>query len=227
MISKLTKHFFFVFAFIVIFGCKQKNELQNDNDSLKTVVLKQEKIPDVNQFQSVNSIIVRDKTISLGMLSDDFFKVTTGKKIFNDQENIGKDVLKDPNNLNSLLITYHYKMEDKFINIIMSRPVDPGPYRIKEIHVKHVDTKEVSENPQKLKFKSVKKFNVAGFLLKVGQDAYIPQGHLESYFVKNEGDVLSTHDSHYSVEGKTIIITYGPSSDGPYIVTAIKISEEK
>ena len=45
--------------------------------------------------------------------------------------------------------------------------------------------------------------------------------------MKNAGDILSTHESHYLIEGKTIIITYGPSSEGPYIVTGIKISEEK
>ncbi|MGB5529354.1 MAG: hypothetical protein WBQ32_05235 [Ignavibacteriaceae bacterium] len=227
MISKLPKHFFFVIVFLIIISCKQKNELPIDKESSNSAVLKQEKVPDVNQFESVNSVIVGGKTISLGMLADDLFAVINGRKIFTDEEHIGKDVIKDPNNSNSLLVTHHYKTEDKLIDIFMSRPADPGPYRIKEILVKKIDTKEVTEKPKTLVFKNVKKVNVAGFLLKVGQDAYVPQGRLESYFVKNEGDILSTHDSHYSVEGKIIIITYGPSSDGPYIVTGIKISEEK
>ena len=140
MIFKLSKQFLLVFVLLVIIGCKQKNELPKNQELPNSTVTKEENVSDVNQWQSVNSVVVRGKTISVGMLSDDLFtKAPNGKKILTDEEHIGKDVSKDPTNPNSLLVTHHYKTEDKFIDIVMARSEDPGPYRIKDILVKKSD----------------------------------------------------------------------------------------
>jgi len=225
MVCKFSILLLFALVSFVIIGCEKKNEKSIDREFPQSIVDEKENVPTVNQWKKVNSIVIWEKTISVGMLSDDLFTATTlGKERLNDEEHIGKDVLKDPANPKSLLVTHHYEIENKMIDLVLARVGDPGPYRIKEILVKEIN---MSKNPEKQKSQSVKKVSVAGFLLKVGQDAYIPQGRFESYFVKTDCDLLSTHDSYYLIEGKTIIITYGPGPDGPYIVTGIKLVEGK
>jgi hypothetical protein len=71
--------------------------------------------------------------------------------------------------------------------------------------------------------KSYQQLEIAGTLVKVGQEAYISQDRLSKFFVRFEGNIMSTHDSVYSYNGKTFVITYGPGPSGIYVVKAIRV----
>jgi hypothetical protein len=73
--------------------------------------------------------------------------------------------------------------------------------------------------------KSYQQLEIAGTVVKVGQEAYIPQDRLSKFFVRFEGNIMSTHDSVYSYKGKTFIITYGPGPSGIYVVKAIRVRD--
>jgi len=238
MNKALIKYFLCTILFLLLIGCEQKNDFTEDKSKEKNLTQK-DNADTLTLRQKVNSFVLRGNEIEVGMLADDLFtEKANGQKIFKEDEHIGKDVIKDPINPNSLLVTHHYKTDRQTIDIIFARTEDPGPYRIKEIIIQknnqnddkkiYKEQSVIDENnkpPTEQRFIKVKKINIAGNEIKIGQEAYIPQGRLESFFIKNEGDILSTHDSYYSVDDKTYIITYGPGEDGPYIVTNIKVSE--
>jgi hypothetical protein len=71
--------------------------------------------------------------------------------------------------------------------------------------------------------KSYQQLEIAGTVVKVGQEAYIPQDRLSKFFVRFEGNIMATHDSVYSYKGQTFVITYGPGPSGIYVVKALRV----
>jgi hypothetical protein len=130
----------FMFSICLLFvSCKQKEETtvkpEEPKPALQKPVQPKGKIVSIaSDFQMVNLVEVRGKTISAGMPADELF----GKKIFNDREKIGTDESKDPRNPNVTLRTLRYKTRDKYITIVMAGSGDTPNYRIREIFVKNI-----------------------------------------------------------------------------------------
>lgn len=215
-----------VIACLFAQGCDQQKE--RAAEPVSPAKSEPHKTDNTLSARNVSAIVVRDETIRVGTLSDELFRIRDdGRKLLRDEDHLGREIIKDPLNPNSLMVTHHYKVDGQVFDIILTRPEDPGPYKVKEIILREGESKKESDcAPLQATVpaaRNVKQVTIGGIFVKVGQDAYIPQGRLESYFVRNEGDIMSTHDSYYSHNGKTYIVTYGPGPTGTYVVTEIKV----
>lgn len=143
MITRLRIYAFILSLCLIFVSCRQKEEIPIKPEAPKPAVQKpappKGEIRSIaSDFQMVNMVDVRGKTISAGMFANELLS----KKIFNDKEKIGKDESKDPRNPNITLFTYHYKTRDKYINIVMAGSGDAAKYRIREILVKNIAVKK-------------------------------------------------------------------------------------
>jgi hypothetical protein len=144
MITRLRIYTIILSICLIFVGCKQKEEVPAKPEAPKPLAqplpIPRGEIRSIaSDFQIVNMVEIHGKTIMAGMFSNELFKADAkGKKIFTDNEYIGKEESRDPKNPNISLITYHYKPGNRYINIVMSRSVDTSPYRIKEIFVKNI-----------------------------------------------------------------------------------------
>lgn len=139
MFIRLRVYVFMLSICLAFVSCKQKEEAPVKPEApkpavQKPVVPKGKIVSIASDFQMVNLVEVRGKTISAGMFAKELFS----KKIFNDREKISADESKDPRNPNVTLLTHRYKTRDKYITIIMAGSGDAANYRIREILVKNI-----------------------------------------------------------------------------------------
>ena len=78
-------------------------------------------------YAETTSISVRGKTFRIGDTADNIFET------LKPADSKRKEVVPDPKNLQSLLVTHHYDIEGKMFSLTFARTTDPGPYRLIQI----------------------------------------------------------------------------------------------
>lgn len=77
--------------------------------------------------QGIRQITVRGKRIEVGDLADDVMK------ILKPEDTLKLEVVQDPNNPQSLVLTRYCRVEGKVFALKLRRVKDPGPHRVEEI----------------------------------------------------------------------------------------------
>jgi hypothetical protein len=77
--------------------------------------------------QGIRQITVRGKRIEVGDLADDVMK------ILKPEDTLKLEVVQDPNNPQSLVLTRYCRVEGKVFALKLRRVEDPGPYRLENI----------------------------------------------------------------------------------------------
>jgi hypothetical protein len=77
--------------------------------------------------QGIRQITVRGKRIEVGDLADDVMK------ILKPEDTLKLEVVQDPNNPQSLVLTRYCRVEGKVFALKLRRVKDPGPYRLENI----------------------------------------------------------------------------------------------
>ena len=83
--------------------------------------------------QSTSSIVVKGRSIKVGDLADDVFKILKPSDV------LSQDISDDAVKPGSKVVTKHYKVNTMTFDITFARATDPGPYRVKHITRNTVD----------------------------------------------------------------------------------------